>query len=136
MFAMCGPWRFVPRHPKLHKCRGKESDLFRSACGTAVALQQRVHGRRSHPRFSASNSDGVLSLLTEVTVRQVSGGEFVVLDRESRNIDELLTLERVVNGSPVATPVRVVASRPIVRNGKIFHELRLTLHYEKDGESR
>lgn len=75
-------------------------------------------------------------MLKEVTVRQVSGGEYVVLDSEPRNIDELLTLERFVNGGPVSNRVRVVASRPIVRNGRIFHELRLTLHYEKDGESR
>ena len=114
----------------------KSVAFLSNACGTSVALQQRVHGRRSHPRFSASNSDGVLSVLREVSVREVSGGGFVVVDREPRNIDELLTLERFVNGGPVSTRVRVVASRPIVRNGKVFHELRLTLHYEKDGESR
>lgn len=91
-----------------------------------------VHGRRGHQRFSVPNSDGVLSVLREVSVRQTADGEILVVDREPRNPDEVLTLEMMVNGTPAVTRVRVVASSPIVRNGRVLHELRLARLSEPD----
>ena len=85
----------------------------------------RVNGRRGHPRFSVANSDGVLHVLREVSVRPTSNGELVVVDRESRNVDEILTLETFAEGTATSTRVRVVASSPVIRNGKVLHELRL-----------
>ena len=84
-----------------------------------------VHGRRNHPRFSVADSDGVLSVLREVAVRWAPTGELVVIDREPRQIDEVLTIETVVNGAPVSMLARVVGSRADIRNDHVFYELRL-----------
>jgi hypothetical protein len=67
----------------------------------------------------------VLSVLREVAVRQTSTGELVVVDRESRQVGDVMTLETLVNGTPVSTRVHVIASCPIVRGGTVLHELRL-----------
>ena len=93
--------------------------------GTALALDGGVHGRRNHPRFSVADSDGVLSVLREVAVRWAPTGELVVIDREPRQIGEMLTIESVVNGAEVSTLVRVVGSRADIRNGNVYYELRL-----------
>ena len=84
-----------------------------------------MHGRRRHPRFSFAKSDGVLQVLREVAVRPTSTGELVVLDREPRNPDDVLTLETYADGAARSTQVRVVASTPVIRNGQVLHELRL-----------
>jgi hypothetical protein len=84
-----------------------------------------VHGRRSHPRFSIADSDGVLHVLREVSVQRTSTGEFVVVDGEPRTVDEVLTLETFADGTATAIRVRVVASTPVIRNGQVLHELRL-----------
>jgi hypothetical protein len=84
-----------------------------------------VHGRRRHPRFSFANADGVLHVLREVSVRRASKDELVVVDREPRNPDEILTLETLADGTSTSMRVRVVASTPVIRNGQVLHELRL-----------
>lgn len=90
------------------------------ACDTGA-----VHGRRRHPRFSVANSDGVLHVLREVSVRSTSNGELVAVDREPRTANEILTLETFADGTATSTRVRVVASTPVIRNGQVLHELRL-----------
>ena len=90
-----------------------------------------VRGRRRHPRFSVSSSDGVLSVLREVSVRQASERELVVIGHEPREVGEVLTLETFVNGKLASTAVRVVTSIPVVRSGTLFHELRL-VHVSDD----
>jgi hypothetical protein len=84
-----------------------------------------VHGRRSHPRFSIADSDGVLHVLREVSVRRTSTGELVVVDGEPRSVDEVLTLETFTDERATAIRVRVVATTPVIRNGQVLHELRL-----------
>ena len=85
-----------------------------------------MHGRRSHPRFSIADSDGVFHVLREVSIRRTSTGELVVVDSEPRTVDEVLTLETFADGKATAIRVRVVASAPVIWNGKVLHELRLT----------
>jgi hypothetical protein len=111
--------------PNTAKTSGKAATRMREQFGTALALSPRVSGRRSHPRFLLSNCDGVLSMLREVSVRQTPTGELVVVDRESRQVGDVLTLETLVNGTPISTRVHVIASSPIVRGGTVLHELRL-----------
>jgi len=84
-----------------------------------------VHGRRGHPRFLVANSDGLLHVLREVSVRHTSTGELVVIDGEPRNEGEILTLETFADGTATAIRVRVVSSSPVIRNGQVLHELRL-----------
>ena len=64
-------------------------------------------------------------MLREVSVRVTPNGEFVVVDREPRNSNEILTLETLVEGIATSTRVRVVTSTPVIRNGHVLHELRL-----------
>ena len=93
--------------------------------GTALAISRPEYGRRRSPRFSTGNSDGVLQVLREVLVTRAANGELVVVDREPRNKDEVLTLETFADGIATSTQVRVVASTPVIRNGQVLHELRL-----------
>jgi hypothetical protein len=76
----------------------------------------------------------VLSVLREVAVRTSSDGQLVVIDREPREIGAVLTLETFEKGFPISAAVRVVASNPIVRNGTLFHELRLERVVSADGD--
>jgi len=64
-------------------------------------------------------------VLREIPVRRTSNGEFVVIDREPRNADDILTLETFADGAATSVRVRVVASTPVIRNGQVLHELRL-----------
>ena len=64
-------------------------------------------------------------MLREIPVRRTSNGEFVVIDREPRDVDEILTLETFAGGTATSVRVRVVASTPVIRNGQVLHELRL-----------
>ena len=67
----------------------------------------------------------MLSVLREVSVRQASGSELIVIGHEPREVGEVLTLETLVNGKLASTAVRVVTSIPVVRSGILVHELRL-----------
>jgi hypothetical protein len=76
----------------------------------------------------------VLSVLREVSVRRLPSGELVVIDREPREVGSVLTLEMFDKGSPTSAAVRVIATQPIVRNGALFHELRLERVVSADGD--
>ena len=82
-------------------------------------------GRRRHMRFSILKSEGMLTVLRDVVVRTTESGEFIVLDREPRAPNELLTIETMVDGELAMIAVTVIASRPIVQNGAVMHELLL-----------
>lgn len=116
-------WR--NRALEYRKLHAKTRVLRFGRVGTSFALCLHVHGRRRHPRFSVTRSSGLLSVLKEVAVRQAATGELIVIDREPQRIGDVLTLETLVDGKPISTRVRVVASRPDVRDGNVFHELRL-----------
>lgn len=90
-----------------------------------IALHLVMNGRRSHPRFSIALSEGVLSVLREVTVRRTPTGELLAVDREPRQVGELLMLETFVDTVPVSTLVQVVGGHTEIRNGTVHHELRL-----------
>lgn len=76
----------------------------------------------------------MLSVLREVSVRRLPNGELVVTDREPREVGAVLTLEMFDKGLPTSAAVRVIATQPIVRNGTLFHELRLEQLASADGD--
>jgi len=82
-----------------------------------------MQGRRRHVRFSFLKSEGMLTVLRDVVVQTTETGDLVALDTEPRQRGELLTLETLVNNEIVAIPVRVIASRPIIRSGDVLHQL-------------
>jgi hypothetical protein len=71
------------------------------------------------------NAEGVIKVLRDVMVRRGDGRELVARSSEAGVTGEILTIQFARDGyGPV--PVRVVASKPILRNGALQHQLRLT----------
>jgi hypothetical protein len=125
MYSDASSFHFPHFTPERSKLREKTRAAPLHTSGIALAIVACVHGRRSHPRFSTSNSHGVFSVLREVAVRRSSNGELVAADGEPRQVGEVLTLETLVNGRLTSMLVRVVGSSPLVKNGSVLHELRL-----------
>ena len=65
----------------------------------------------------------MLTVLRDVVVQTTETGDLVAVDAEPRKRGELLTLETIVNNEIVTIPVRVIASRPIIRSGDLLHQL-------------
>jgi len=84
-----------------------------------------VYGRRSHARFSVSSGEGILSVLRDVAVTRSPTGETFAVDREPRTLGEVVTLEMRMDSTAVSTRMRVVAVRPIVRDGSVCYQLTL-----------
>jgi hypothetical protein len=76
-------------------------------------------------RFSILKSEGIVTVLRDVVVHTTETGEFVVIDREPRAPNELLTIETMLNGELAMIPVTVIASRPVIQQGAVLHELLL-----------
>ena len=53
-------------------------------------------------------------------------GEWIVLDDEPRESNDVVTIETIADRTAGATRVRVVARRPVIRNGQVLHELTLS----------
>ena len=85
-----------------------------------------MQGRRRHVRFSLLNSEGVLTVSSDVMVQTTDTGALVVVDAAPRKRGERLTLETVVNNEIVTIPVRVIASHPVIRDGSVLHQLLMT----------
>jgi DUF1365 family protein len=87
-------------------------------------------GRRRHPRYVMSNSEGTLQVVTDVSVHRDAQGDLTAITDRPLPRGEVLTLE-VMNGAFVRTPVHVAEVRPIIVSGSIRHWLRL-VPIEKD----
>lgn len=87
-----------------------------------------MSGRRGYYRYGVTNAGGRLKLVRDVTVWRGYENEFVVLSEEPEATGELLTLERVVNGTVMAIEVLVIESHPTLINGSVRHRLRLRLN--------
>jgi hypothetical protein len=71
------------------------------------------------------NADGVLRLWRDVVGHRTGNGDYLVVSNEAGLKGERLTVY-LASGEQQPIPVRVVDSRPIVRDGSVLHELRLT----------
>ncbi len=84
-----------------------------------------MSGRRRETRLEMINSEGVIKVLRDVMVRRGDGREFVARSSEGAVTGEILTIQFASDGyAPV--PVRVIASTPILLDGSLQHQLRLT----------
>jgi hypothetical protein len=84
-----------------------------------------MSGRRRESRLEMVDAEGVIKVLRDVMVRRGDGREFVARSSEPGVAGEILTIQFASDGyGPV--PVRVVASEPILRDGALQHQLRLT----------
>ena len=82
-------------------------------------------GRRRESRLELINAEGVITVLRDVMVRRGNGREFVARSSEPGVAGEILTIQFASDGyGPL--PVRVITSEPILRDGALQHQLRLT----------
>jgi hypothetical protein len=93
-----------------------------------------MSGRRRHARYELSNSEGLLRILSDVTVQQGDHGDLIITSCEARRLGDVLTLE-LVNEPSVRMVVRVAESQPIIVGGSVRHQLRL-VPLRSDGGSR
>ena len=84
-----------------------------------------MSGRRRESRLEMINAEGVIKVLRDVMVRRGDGRELVARSSEAAVTGEILTIQFASDGyAPV--PVRVIASTPILIDGSLQHQLRLT----------
>jgi hypothetical protein len=88
--------------------------------------------RRRNSRVQMSNADGVLRVWRDVVGHRTDTGDYLVVSREAGIRGERLTVY-LANREHRAIPVRVVDSRPIIRDGSVHHELRLSPLDERFG---
>lgn len=81
--------------------------------------------RRRSSRLQVLNADGVLRVWRDVVGHRTEAGDYLVVGSEPGIKGEHLTVY-LVNGEPRSIPVRVVDSQPIVRDGSVQHQLRLS----------
>jgi hypothetical protein len=79
-------------------------------------------GRRRHARFEMANAEGVLRVLTDVSVHRATAGEFVATGCDAAVPGELVTIH-IAGVRDVRA--RVLDSRPVLLNGSVRHRLRL-----------
>jgi hypothetical protein len=71
------------------------------------------------------NSGGVLRISRDVVVKEATAEEFVAISLEPAVAGDVLTIAVAAKEAGDTESVRVIASRPFVRNGGVVHELRL-----------
>lgn len=85
-------------------------------------------GRRRDTRFVlAAPWEGSLRVPGDVTVERWNEDQVWVVSSSPAYRDELLTLELIGAGPPVAARVRVIDSAPVLRDGVVRHQLQLTI---------
>ena len=81
--------------------------------------------RRRSSRLQILNGDGVLRVWRDVAGHRNDAGEYVVVGNEGANKGEHLTVY-LASGDSAPIPVRVVESRPVICDGSVRYELRLS----------
>ena len=84
-----------------------------------------MSGRRNHPRVTFLNSRGVLRVSRDVVIEKAVGNEFVAVSSEPGVPGDVLTIAFSAEASRKTQTVRVSASRPVLVEGVVKHELRL-----------
>ncbi len=79
-------------------------------------------GRRQHARFEIANAEGVLRLLTDVSVHRGTAREFFATGCDAGSPGDLVTIH-IAGACDVRA--RVLDSRPVLVNGSVRHRLRL-----------
>ena len=84
-----------------------------------------MSGRRNHSRVTFVNSRGVLRVSRDVVIEKATDHEFVAMSGEPSVLGDVLTIAFSTKGRRETQKVRVMASRPILVDGIVKHELRL-----------
>lgn len=75
-------------------------------------------------RLSTTNAEGVLRLTSDVVIQSSSDQEMVVLSHGPYSVGERLTVDLVATRS--RRSVQVADSRPVMIDGCVQHQVRLT----------
>ncbi len=94
-----------------------------------------MSGRRNYHRYGVMNAEGCLRVVRDVAVWRELDDQFIAVCDDPEGSGELLTLERLINGTLITIEVAVIDSHPVIVNGRVQHRLRLRSN-EGDGESR
>ena len=87
-----------------------------------------VSNRRSHPRLDlATPTTGSLRVVREVRLLAASGGELMVVSASPAVVGEAMLLDVWTSDRPVTLRVLVAASRPVIVDDVIKHEIRLSV---------
>jgi hypothetical protein len=81
--------------------------------------------RRRSSRLQVLNAEGVLRVWRDVVGHRTDAGEYVVVTDEAGIKGECLTVYFASRES-IPMPVRVVDSQPIILDGSVHHQLRLS----------
>ena len=81
--------------------------------------------RRSHPRFVMANTEGVLRVAHDVTLTSTAG-ELVAIGVVPLAVSDAIMIEGVIDGQIARVPVRVEQTKPVIVDGEIRHEIRLS----------
>jgi hypothetical protein len=84
-----------------------------------------MYKRRSHARFVVAHGEGVLRVACDVTLTSTDG-QLVVISVDPLAGSDRLMLEMVIDGQVAMVPVRVEETRPIIVDGEIRHQIRLS----------
>jgi hypothetical protein len=84
-----------------------------------------MSGRRSDARFVITNGHGVLRVGRDVTITSANR-EMVAISKEPATRGDTMTVDMVLDGYVHRVAVRVEESRPIVTDGMIRYEIRLS----------
>lgn len=81
--------------------------------------------RRRNSRLQVLNADGVLRVWRDVVGSRTDEGEYLVISTEPALKGEQLTIY-FASGTDRSIPVRVIDSQPLIVDGSVRHQLRLT----------
>ena len=81
--------------------------------------------RRDRRLVPSGDCNGLFRTLRHVRIREASESELTVLSQTAATLDEHLTLHVVGQRPELQMDVRVVDSRPVMRNGVLRHQWRL-----------
>jgi hypothetical protein len=93
-----------------------------------------MSGRRSHVRFAVLQSpQGMLRVLQDVVIQDIRSGCTVALSREPGVVGELVSVQFPQDDSDIRA--KVLESHPVVIDGNVRHQLRLSHMTEASAES-
>ena len=84
-----------------------------------------MSGRRNRSRITFLNVGGVLLVSRDVLIEKTADNEFVAVSNEPVGPGAVLTIAFSPKGRRETGTVRVTASRPVLVDGVVKHELRL-----------
>ncbi len=81
--------------------------------------------RRRSSRLQTLNADGLLRVWRDVTGYRTDDGDYLVISSEAGVKGEQLTVY-LASGTNLSISVRVVDSQPLIFDGSVRHQLRLS----------